>query len=351
MTIGRYGATLKLNRDHKHDNLSRNLDWEKRVLDFRIRQLQCFLTLAEVLNYGKTARSLYISQPTLTFQIKGLEHALGVKLFERTRQHVRLTEAGAAFREYAKSILDTVDAARDCLQSLDSRLRLTIACGPVGQFVLLPNVIRMLADEYPSFELEVCEMTTEQQMAALPEGKVDALLMMPALPIEGIHFDPLRQEKMMAVVSSESQLAQQSAISVQVFRSTPIIASRLKDCRFHQPSLHSMLAPFGITPKFTESPQSCSVQFAYAAAGEGIAMTTEGIRTCVVPGVTMLPIEEELPPVTLGLAFLESNLSPAMKIFRKVVLMASRRLAATTRTSRLAPVVVKEFTARREMAV
>lgn len=320
-------------------------------MDFRIRQLQCFLTLAEVLNYGKTARSLYISQPTLTFQIKGLEHALGAQLFERTRQHVRLTEAGAAFREYAKSILDTVDSARDCLQSLDSRLRLTIACGPVGQFVLLPNVIRTLASEYPAFELEVCEMTTEQQMAALPEGKVDALLMMPALPIEGTHFDPIRQERMMAVVSSESQLARQSSVSVQVFRSTPIIASRLKDCRFHQPFLHSMLAPYGITPRITESPQSCSVQFAYAAAGEGIALTTDGMRECIVPGVKVLPIEEELAPVTLGMACMEANQSQALKIFRKVVLTVGRRIAGPIRPQRVSPAMVKEFAPPREMAV
>ena len=80
-------------------------------MDFRIRQLQCFLTLSDLLNYGKTARALYMSQPTITFQIKSLEETFGVKLFERDRQQVRLTDAGCAFREYAQSIMDTVDAA------------------------------------------------------------------------------------------------------------------------------------------------------------------------------------------------------------------------------------------------
>ena len=84
-------------------------------MDFRIRQLQCFLTLSDLLNYGKTARALYMSQPTITFQIKSLEEAFGVKLFERDRQQVRLTDAGCAFREYAQSIMDTVDAAQECL--------------------------------------------------------------------------------------------------------------------------------------------------------------------------------------------------------------------------------------------
>ena len=145
-------------------------------MDFRIRQLQCFLTLSDLLNYGKTARALYMTQPTITFQINSLEEAFGVKLFERDRQQVRLTDAGSAFRKYAQSIMDTVDAAHECLSGLHTRLRLRVACGPVGQFVLLPAVIRMLAAEYPDFGLEVTELTTEQQMTRLPEGKVDALI-------------------------------------------------------------------------------------------------------------------------------------------------------------------------------
>src|ERR1700733_6622834 len=104
-------------------------------MDFRVRQLQCFLMLSDYLNFGVTARALYISQPTLTFQIKALEEAFGAKLFDRNRQHVCLTDAGLAFREYARSIVKTVDAGREWLSELHARLRLRVACGPVGQFI------------------------------------------------------------------------------------------------------------------------------------------------------------------------------------------------------------------------
>src|SRR5947209_1211871 len=160
-------------------------------MDFRIRQLQCFLTLSELLNYGKTARALYMSQPTISFQIKSLEEAFAVKLFERDRQQVRLTDAGFAFREYAQAIIDTVDAARECLGDLHKRLHLRVSCGPVGQYVLLPAIIRQLTAEHPDFEMEVSELTTEQQMGRLPEGKVDALLMVGAMPVPGLRFDPI----------------------------------------------------------------------------------------------------------------------------------------------------------------
>ncbi len=293
-------------------------------MDFRIRQLQCFLTLSELLNYGKTARTLYISQPTITFQIKSLEEAFGVKLFERDRQHVRLTDAGYAFREYAKSIMDTLDAAQECLSGLHTRLRLRVSCGPVGQFILLPAVIRALTADYPEFELEVIELTTEQSMARLSEGKVDALLMVGALPIEGLRYDPICKEELVAMVSRRSPLATRRSISVENLRDTCIIASRMKDCRFHQPFLHSLLAPFGITPRIVESPQSCSVQFAYAAAGEGIAITTGSMSVCTFPDLVALPFKEPLSTLQLGLASMASNETLGMSIFRKVVMECAR---------------------------
>jgi DNA-binding transcriptional LysR family regulator len=289
-------------------------------LDFRIRQLQCFLTLSDLLNYGKTARALYMSQPTITFQIKSLEEAFGVRLFERDRQQVRLTDAGYAFREYAQSIMDTVDAAQECMSGLHTRLRLRVSCGPVGQFILLPAVIRTLAAQYPEFELEVSELTTEQQMTHLPEGKVDALLMVGSLPVKGLRFDPISKETLVAMVSRHSAMAKESAISVQALRHIGVIASRTKDCRFHQPFLHSLLAPFGVTPRIVESPQSCSVQFAYAAAGEGIAIASASMAICSFPDIVAIPFIEPLPALQLGLASMETNESHAMTIFRKVVL-------------------------------
>ena len=305
-------------------------------LDFRIRQLQCFLTLSDLLNYGKTARALYMSQPTITFQIKSLEESFGVKLFERDRHQVRLTDAGFAFREYAQTIVDTVDAARECLGGLHTRLRLRVSCGPVGQFILLPAVLRSLAAQYPEFELEISELTTEQQMTRLPEGMVDALLLVGALPVSGMRFDPICKEPLVGVVSHDSPLAARGSISVYDLRDTGLIASRAKDCRFHQPYLHGLLAPYGITPRIVESPHSCPVQFAYAAAGEGIAIATASMAACTFPGVAFLPFEEALPAMQLGMAALESNERLAMKVFRQVVLECARATFGEQNELRLA---------------
>lgn len=308
-------------------------------MDFRIRQLRCFLTLSEVLNYGRASRALYLSQPTLTFQIKSLEEAFGVRLFDRNRNRVSLTEAGLEFREYARTILRTVEEAKERLQGVESRLRLRICCGPVGQFVVLPGLIRSLSRDYPGFELEVCELSTEQQIAALPEGKIDALLMVAALPIPGLRFDPIRKESLVAIIPKGSELENQRAISVHDLRGRAIIASSLKDCRFHQPFLHSLFAPFGITPRLIVGPYSCSVQLAYVAAGEGIVIGTESMMSCTFPNIVTRPFVEDLPSLQLGLATMEGNKNEAMQIFRQVVLDNQFSFSCTETHNRLRPAI------------
>jgi DNA-binding transcriptional LysR family regulator len=281
-----------------------------------------------------------MTQPAITFQIKSLEEAFGVKLFERDRAGVRLTDAGFAFREFAQSMVDTADAAREHIGGLDTRLRLSISCGPTGRFVLLPAILRSLFAGHPEFKLEVSELTTEQQMTQLLEGEVDALLMLAAFPGDGLRFDPICKEAPAAVVSRDSPLARHDRLSVEDLRGHSLIASRLKDCRFHQPYLRSLFAPYKLRSRIVEAPHDCSVQFAYAAAGEGIAITGASMAQCSFPGVAILPFEEDLPCLQLGLTALESNDSPAMKIFRQAVLRCAEDIfgSSTAHAVRAVPI-------------
>jgi len=298
-------------------------------VDFRLRQLQCFVVLSDTLNYGKAARALYLSQPTLTFQIKSLEETLGTRLFDRNRQRVSLTDAGFAFRDYANSILATAHAAQEHLDNLACRLSLRVSCGPVGQYVVLPALIRAMARVYPDFHLEILELTTEEQLIGLPESRVDALLMVPELPITGARYDAIWSEPLIAIVARQSPLAQKRSLSIRDLKDVGLIASRRRDCRFHQPFLQSLFAPFGITPRIVESPQSYGVQLAYAAAGQGVLLAPRSVASCAFPNVVALPLQEAIPHVPLGLVSMQANISVAMKIFRQVALQSMQEFAGT----------------------
>jgi DNA-binding transcriptional LysR family regulator len=286
-------------------------------MDFRLKQLQSFLTLASLLNYSKASQALYVSQPTLTFQIQSLEDALGVKLFERNRHRVALTDAGVAFGDYAETILKTVAEAKARLISLQSGLRLRVSCGPVGQYVLLPSMLRSLAAYDAEFHLELCDLNPEEQMTRLPAGSIDALFMVGALPISGVRFEPICAESVVAMVSRHSPLSRRKTISVFDLRNKTIIASRPEENRLQHSYLVQLLSPFDIEPRILEAPSSCAVQLAYAGAGKGILLATASMMKCSFPDVVAVPFAERLPEVQLGIMSLASNNSAALNIFRQ----------------------------------
>jgi DNA-binding transcriptional LysR family regulator len=297
-------------------------------LDFRIRQLRCFLTLSVLLNYGKTARALYMSQTTATFQIKSLEDSIGVKLFERNHRRVCLTSAGAAFVPYAQRIVDSVDAATLRLQEIQNPLSIRIACGRAGHVAMLAAVFRALHQSNPDFHLQVAELTTEQQIAGLAARELDAVLMVPHLPIAGLRFDHLSSERLYILVATHHSLASHVSVPVEALRGVPILTTRLEDCRLHQSFLHALLAPFHIKPRLIEFPQSSKVQFAFVAAGQGIAIVPASMASHATPGIKALPIAEALPPVELGLATMPENSSDSLRLFREIVLDCAAALAA-----------------------
>ena len=286
-------------------------------MDFRIRQLQCFLTLADLLNYGRTARALYMSQPTITFQIKSLEESFGVKLFERSRQEVSLTPAGLAFRQYAQTIVDTVVSAQRRLADLERRHHLRLSCTELGQEAF-PSVLRELAANHPDFDLQLHELNREQQISALHEERIDAIFLVSDPNLAGIRFDLLREESLALLVPRQSELAQRESISIEALREHRLLASRLEDCAVGQPFLHRLLAPYNIVPRIVEAPHSHAAKFAYLAAGAGLFIGVPSMAQ-TRPDVVALPFEEPLPIVRLGLVSLYANQSPALTLFRSAV--------------------------------
>ncbi len=295
-------------------------------MDFRVRQLQCFLTLAELLNYGKTARVLYMSQPTITFQIQSLEEAFGVKLFERDRKQVRLTHAGESLRGYAQTIMATIGEARTHLKTLDAPRSLRITCGAPGVLEFLPAVLRTLARSHVGIDVEVAELTTEEQMEQIAERKIDAMIMSPTLPIAGATFTPLCSMQLRAVVSRRNPLASRASLSVRDLDGKPVLTSRPQDCRFHTPFLSSLFSPYDVFHKLVEVPQACSIQMAYAAADAGVLIMAHSGNDANFPDVVAVPFIEPLPPVELGVTVLTDNKNEALPLFQQLLLHCAARI-------------------------
>ena len=149
-----------------------------------IRDLEYVTTLAGIRHFGRAAAACHVSQPTLSAQVRKLEHELGTVLFERSPRGVNLTEAGTAVVREAHAALEQVQRVVDVARAHGDPMAGTLRLGMIPTLApsLVPMVIRPLVTSYPALELVITEDTTETLIESLRNHQVDAILI--ATPAE-----------------------------------------------------------------------------------------------------------------------------------------------------------------------
>ncbi|BBD78943.1 LysR substrate-binding domain-containing protein [Aerosticca soli] len=174
-----------------------------------LRDLAYLVALAEHRHFGRAAEATFVSQPTLSTQIKKLEDELGVTLVERTPRKVLLTETGQEIARRAKAVLAEIDEikalARRTRDPEAGRLRLGIfpTLGPY----LLPHLVPRVRETLPRLELLLTEEKTEQLLKLLREGTLDAGILALPLHDESLHAAYLFEEPFVLAVPEGHPLA------------------------------------------------------------------------------------------------------------------------------------------------
>ena len=127
-------------------------------------QIEAFLEVAREQNLSRAARRLFVSQPTLTARLQGLEAGLGEQLFVRTRRGMRLTEAGEAFLPFAEHAVQALADGRERLDELrrGAAGRLVLGAPPTVSTYALPGLLARFHAEHPSVRLTVKTGTSEE---------------------------------------------------------------------------------------------------------------------------------------------------------------------------------------------
>src|ERR1044072_1799762 len=174
-----------------------------------LRDLRYFVALADTKHFGKAAERSFVSQPTLSAQLKKLENYLGVQLIERQPRRVALTETGAKILPLARSILqesdEIISLARNEHDPLSEKLKLGLI-PTIGPY-LLPVVTRRLRKQLPRLKLMLYEHQTQQLLEKLRAGDIDlGILALPA-PLDGLEARALYDENFTLAVPNPSPLA------------------------------------------------------------------------------------------------------------------------------------------------
>ena len=181
-----------------------------------LRQIRYFLKVAELLNFSEASKALFITQSTLSQQIRQLENEFDTILFERNSHEVSLTEAGQQFMRYARKVIIDVD---DCTQKMDdlkNMLTGELNIGVTFTFSpLLTETVLEFMKLYPHVRLNVFYKTMSELMDMLQRREVDFVLAFkPTDRNNKIESHVLFNNHLSVVVSEHHSLAKRKSLTL-----------------------------------------------------------------------------------------------------------------------------------------
>ncbi|GAA3936943.1 LysR substrate-binding domain-containing protein [Microbacterium soli] len=248
-----------------------------------LRDLSYLIAVAEERHFGRAAEACFVSQPTLSTQIRKLESELGVTLVERARGRVLLTPVGEKIVERARAALGAVAdmealarAARDPEAGI-VQLGVLPTSGPY----LMPHVLRRVRERYPRVQLRLVEEKTDALLSRLRTGGLDAVIC--ALPVEdaGLHVEPLFEEPFVLATPAGHRLAGKDDLGIADLAGEQLLLLEHGHCLRDQ------------------ALDVCRMAGA-AEKGQFQATSLETLREMVavdVGGITLLPLLAVQPPV------------------------------------------------------
>ena len=254
-----------------------------------LRLWRQFIAVAEELHFGRAASRLHMTQPPLTQAIAGLERALGVRLFDRTKRSVQLTAAGSALLPEARDLLARALAlpahAHAAAHGESGRLRLAFV-STLG-FGLLPQWVRAFRSIYPRIELELIESTGDVQLQGLARGDIDAGFMLhsPGFAPAGLHHLLIVREPLVLALPEQHELAAARTLALGRVLDQPLVIFP----RRILPSLHDgifgMYHAAGRTPRIAQEAIQMQTIVNLVSAGLGLAWVPDSVRQFQRPGV------------------------------------------------------------------
>ena len=194
-----------------------------------IRVLRYFLETAREENMTRAAERLFISQPTMSKQLKELERELGVKLFKRSNYNIKLTEAGMLLRERAEDILSLVDKTLEEFKSLDDLNSGDIYVGAPESEAMeqFAQVVSDLQKQYPGIRCNIYSGNMQDVCEKLDKGLLDFAIVMNYVDLKKYNYLPMMTEDTWGVIlRRDDPLAENEAFTISMLKELPLICSR-----------------------------------------------------------------------------------------------------------------------------
>jgi LysR family hydrogen peroxide-inducible transcriptional activator len=280
------------------------------MADLKLKDLRYLVAVADTRHFGRAAERSFVSQPTLSAQLKKLEDYLGVQLIERAPKRVQLTAAGEEIVERARRILEAseeiVELARGHRDPMAGRLRLALL-PTIGPY-LLPHVAAKLRKHLPRLELMLYEYQTDPMLEKLHSGEIDVGILALPVTMDGLDSYELYKEPFTVAMPTGHRLAQKGSIKVDDLHDETLLL--LEDGHCLRDQALDICAGTGVHEKQDFRATSLETLRQMVAAGVGITLLPELAGRGAygnARGVVIKPFVKPVPTRTIGAIWRKSS--------------------------------------------
>ena len=283
-----------------------------------LRRWHYFAVLAEEMHFTKAAARLFVSQPSLSQQIRAFEAELGVALLDRSGPRFALTEAGRVAAAEARELLDRLDRARGVITAAGrgdaGRLRIAYTRSAPGP--LAGDLVAAFRERHPDVELALETGWTSLNLARLAAGEVDVGFVRPPVRVPDVEVAVVGSEEVLLALPGTHALARRRGRVRRVsIAAEPVVFWPRENGPGQYDAISGQVWPGGLPPIVREEPEDEQLMRA-VAEGAGIAAVPEHrARALRRRGVVLRRLAEPAPRIDLGLAWRAGPLPPVVQAF------------------------------------
>ena len=273
------------------------------MADLKLKDLRYLVALADTRHFGRAAQRCFVSQPTLSAQLRKLEDYLGVQLIERQPRNLSFTEAGEEIVARARRIVDAseevVTLARAHRDPLAGRLRVALL-PTIGPY-LLPRVSQPIRKALPRLELRLYEYQTAQMLEKLESAEIDLGILALPVDLDGLQSRQLYSEAFTVAVPDQHRLAKRDSVRTDDLKGETVLL--LEDGHCLRDQALELCARVGVHESQDFRATSLETLRQMVATGAGITLLPELASRGAygnARGVTIRPFARPVPVRHIG---------------------------------------------------
>ncbi|WP_052161332.1 LysR family transcriptional regulator [Hoeflea sp. BAL378] len=260
---------------------------------FELKQLKCFVAVATEMNFHRAAARLNMTQPPLSRQIRLLEHAIGVELFDRSGRQIRLTPGGERFLLEARDLLRRAEDSALVARAVASGLQGAVTLGfvPIATLDLLPRIVPFLSREFPQTRLVLQEMLTVHQVQALTSGRHDLGIIRIPPSREDLEFRLIRSERYLLAMHADHPLAGSESVSLSDLNGRDLIMYSPGAGWYGYERLNALFSDQGIRPNIVQYFGETLTMLSLVNVDVGLALVAASARALGLTNVVYREID------------------------------------------------------------